>query len=361
MKNYVKTITDLLFNFLCGLVLGLVLLLPFGINPAWGGLAFVLLTLVCFAYAFYTGKSIMPRWLLYAGLFKEVWISRLMEKFYPTAPWLNRAQDYSGVVDNNNINLAEIGADPAVLVNNTTYPVPFAERTDVPLQLPLDYYDTEGTVVRNAEVMQLAYPKMDTVIRQHGQALCKAQSAKAAWNFAPQLADANNTVILCEGYPGVTYGSGVRMPFSVKKFIDGQLFLNSVDAPQDGRVWVLHPTHQADLLNQDVNLFKGFTNYVTGQIGQLYGFDIFVSTQCPTYNNSTNQKNAYGASAAGTDVVSSFFFLDTEVMRAQGTMDMFYRLRDPEARGDVVGFQQRFLAMSIRGKYRGAVIDAKHA
>jgi len=360
MKNYVKTITDLLFNFVCGVILGFVLLLPFGISPLMGGAAFALLTIASFIYSFYTGRSLMPRWLLYAGLFKEVWISRLMEKFYPTAAWLNRAQDFSGVVENNTINLAEIGADPQVLVNNTTYPVPFADRTDVPLALPLDYYDTEGTVVRNAEAVQLAYPKMDTVVAQHGKALAKAQSAKAAWNYAPQANGTYTPVLTTLGNPKVAYAIGARLPFSFRNIIAAAQALDAVDAPADGRVLVLCTQHKQDLLNEDVNLFKGFSDYKTGMIGQLYGFDIYTSTQCPTYNNTVPTaptKNAYGAAPAGTDVVASFFFVDSEVMRAKGTMDLFYRLRDPEARGDIVGFQQRFVALSIRNKLIGAVVD----
>ena len=129
-----------------------------------------------------------------------------------------------------------------------------------------------------------------------------------------------------------------------------------MDVPQEGRVLVLSTQHKQDLLEQDVNLFKSFTNLGNGLIGKLYNFDIYVSTQTPTYNGTTGAKNAWGAAAASTDVYASFYFLETEVMRAKGTMDMFSRLRDPEARGDIVGFQQRFLAMPIRNKYIGAVI-----
>lgn len=362
MKNTIKTIADLFINFAIGSLLGVILLmLPFGINPFWGGLAFSLFTIAAFVYSFYSGKSILPRFMLYAGLLKEIWISRLMEKFYPVAPWLERAQDFSGVVDNNTINLAEIGADPTVLVNNTTYPVPFSDRTDVPLALPLDYYDTQGTVVRNAEQIQLAYPKMDTVIRQHGYALATEQSKKAAWNFSPQANAANTPVLGTTGIPGITYASGARLPFVFQTIIALQLALNNLNAPQTGRVLVLNPQHQADLLAQDVNLFKGFVDYKSGMIGQLYGFDIYVSTQTATYNGTTKAKAAYGASAAGTDAISSFCFLETEVMRAKGTMDMFSRLRDPEARGDIIGFQQRFVALSIRSKFYCAVVDQKQA
>lgn len=361
MKNYLKTLADLAVNFSAGVLLGFLLLLPFGINPFWGGALFVLFTFIAFAYSFYTGKSILPRFLLYAGLLKEIWISRLMEKFYPEAPWLQRAQDFSGVVDNNTINLSEIGADPTVLINNTTYPVPFADRTDVPLALPLDYYDTQGTVVRNAEAIQLAYPKMDTVVAQHGKALAASQSAKAAWNYAPAGNAANTPVFSTLGIPGVTYASGARLPFTFQMIIAAKLAFDSLNLPADGRVLVLNPQHQADLLTQDINLFKAFTNFASGMIGQLYGFDIYVSTQTPTYNGTTLAKKAFGASSAGTDAIASFFFMATEVMRAKGTMDMFSRLRDPEARGDIIGFQQRFVALSIRNKFYGAIVDGKQA
>jgi hypothetical protein len=359
MKKFVISYSSLLFNFLIGVILAFAFKLGsgFAFNPLIGGPIAVLLSVLISLYTLYSGNDFIARNVFTAGLLKEIWISRLMEKFYPTAAWLARAQDFSGNVEFNTINLAEIGADPQVLVNNTTYPVPFADRADVPLTLPLDYYDTEGTVVRNAEQQQLAYNKMDTVISQHGKALGAAQSKKAAWNFAPQANSAFTPVLATLGNAKVAYAANARLPFSFRNIIGAATSLDAVDAPTDGRVLVLSPTHKQDLLNEDVNLFKGFTDYKSGQIGQLYGFDIFVSSQTPTYNNTNNTKNAFGAAPAGTDAVSSFFFVDTEVMRAQGTMDMFSRLRDPEARGDIIGFQQRFVALSIRGKLQGAIVD----
>lgn len=360
MKNFKISYVGHLFNFIVGVVFAYALILFFGMsfNPLIGGLVADGLAILLSTIAAFTGRSLFSTYVFMAGLLKEIWISRLMEKFYPTAAWLERAQDYSGMVENNTINLAEIGADPDVLVNNTSYPVPFADRTDVPLQLPLDYYDTKGTVVRNAEAIQLAYNKMDTVINQHGKALAKAQSAKAAWNFAPQANGAFTPVLKTVGFSKKAYAVGDRLPFGFRNIINAAQAFDALDLPQDGRVLVLSALHKADLLTEDVNLFKGFTDFKKGMIGQLYGFDIYVSTQCPTYNNTTYAKNAYTAAAAGTDVISSFFFLDTEVMKAKGTMDMFSRLRDPEARGDIVGFQQRFVALSIRGKYLGAVVDS---
>ncbi|PLW89989.1 hypothetical protein [Mucilaginibacter sp.] len=359
MKNFKISYVNVLFNFLVGTILAYILGVTTGLqfNPLLGGVALEVLAVALSIYSLYYGDSFISRTVFTAGLLKEIWIARLMEKFYPTAAWLQRAQDFSAMVENNTINLAEIGADPDVLVNNTTYPVPFADRADVPLQLPLDYYDTKGTVVRNAEAIQLAYNKLDTVIGQHGKALAKAQSAKAAWNFSPTSNTADTPVLKTSGKEGVAYASGVVVPFGFRDIIAAAQSMDDLNLPQEGRVLVLNSKHKADLLKEDINIFKGFVNVGTGMIGQLYGFDIYVSTQTATYNGTTGVKKAYGAAAAGTDVKSSFFFLDTEVMRATGTMDMFSRLKDPEARGDIIGFQQRFVALSLRNKNIGAVID----
>jgi hypothetical protein len=359
MKKFVISYSSLLFNFLVGGILAFAFKLGsgFDFNPLVGGPIAVLLAVLISLYTLYSGNDFIARNVFTAGLLKEIWISRLMELFYPTAPWLARAQDFSGNVEYNTINLADIGADPVVLVNNTSYPIPFTDRTDVPLALPLDYYDTTGSVVRNAEQAQLAYNKMDSTVKQHGKALAKTQSAKAAWNFAPQANGSFTPVLPTLGNPKASYAVGARLPFSFRNIIAAAAAFDAIDAPTDNRILVLCTQHKQDLLNEDVNLFKGFTDYKTGMIGQLYGFDIYVSTQTPKYNNTNNTKNTYGAAPAGTDAVASFFFQADEVMRACGTMDMFSRLRDPEARGDIVGFQQRFIALSIRGKLSGAVVD----
>ena len=45
-------------------------------------------------------------------------------------------------------------------------------------------------------------------------------------------------------------------------------------------------------------------------------------------------------------------------MRAMGTVDMFAKEKDPEIRGDIIGFQMRALALPIRNKAIGAIYTA---
>ena len=133
---------------------------------------------------------------------------------------------------------------------------------------------------------------------------------------------------------------------------------DKLKVPQTGRVLVLCPEHQEDLINADAQLFKAFANQRTGEILQLFGFDVYVSTLTATYNSTTAAKVNYGATAASTDSPSSLFYHENEVMRADGDTEMFSRLRDPEQDGDIVGFSKRFIGMPIRNKYIGSIYSA---
>ena len=54
-----------------------------------------------------------------ANLQKEIWVNQIKENFYPDSSFLNYAKDFSGLVENHAINMAEAGVDPKVLINNT--------------------------------------------------------------------------------------------------------------------------------------------------------------------------------------------------------------------------------------------------
>ena len=41
----------------------------------------------------------------------------------------------------------------------------------------------------------------------------------------------------------------------------------------------------------------------------------------------------------------------------QNSAEMFARLKDPEARGDIFGFQKRALATTLRGCFGGAILQ----
>ena len=86
-----------------------------------------------------------------ANLQKEIWVNQIKENFYPDSSFLNYAKDFSGLVENHAINMAEAGVDPKVLINNTTYPIKIVQRVDKPIRVELDLFETENTLVRRPE------------------------------------------------------------------------------------------------------------------------------------------------------------------------------------------------------------------
>jgi hypothetical protein len=362
MKNILKSLTPMatlmavLFNFIIGALLGFIL----QVSPIMLGVAFILAGIVLGEARLYfakKGKRFLPGNIAFAGLLKEIWISALMEVYYANYTFLTRSQDMSMFVENNTINLADCGVDPNVLVNNTVYPVPVSERADSPLELPLDYFDSENTVVRNAEAVQLAYPKLESVVKQHRNAIQLKCAKKASYSFGP-TSDSTYTPVLSTS--GAARGDGSNK-LTLQDVSQLQTKFDNINAPEEGRILVLSPKHRQDLLNEDKVLFKMFADLKAGQVLPLFGFDVYWSQLTPIYNHTTGVKAAFGAAAAGTDAVSSIAYLESEVMRADGTLDMFQRLKDPEQRGDIVGFQKRFLAMPIRNKYFAAIYDSASA
>lgn len=338
MKTVIHNTVAILFNSVVGVLFALLI----GATPLIGALCANLLMLgFAIAKQFYTGKPLFFKGFAFAGLLKEIWIGKLMELFYPKGEWLLESEDMSMWVDNNTINLADMGADPNVLVNNTTYPIAITERTDGALALPLDYFDTENTVVRNATAVQLAYNKLESVVRQHRNAMRKKNLAKAAHAYGPS---ANGTF-----KPVIEIGASI-----IDAFIDAEMKFNELEVDEADRICLLSPLHKAMLRKEDKKLYKDI--FGPGGSGILYTFKVFNCTQTPVYDGTTKAKKAFGAAGAGGDLKSSLFYCKTEVMRAEGEYDMFSRLKDPEARGDIIGFQKRFLAMPIRDKYIGAII-----
>lgn len=292
----------------------------------------------------------------WAGVNKEIWISDIMEGFYPSSDFLSRAVDMSAWVEFNTINLAEAGVDPNVLINNTTYPVATAPRTDAPLALPLATYDSENTVVRNVEEMESAYDKRASVIRQHQNAISKKTTQHALHNYAPQANAAFTPVSVTSGAADAAAGGTKAM--TLKDITMVAEAFTKLDAPQGGRVAVLHPTHLRQLLNEDATLTKQYVDQKEGSPLRYSGFDVYVNTHTARYNTTTNAKVAFGAAPAGSDsVASSLFFVGSEVMRADGTWDMFVTEKDPQQRGDIIGFQKRGLYLPIRNKLQASVFS----
>ncbi len=287
--------------------------------------------------------------MVFAGVQKELWTDILMEGYYPKDDFLSWSRDLSEFVEYNTINLAEAGADPNLLIDNNTYPISVSQRTDTPKSIVLRTLDTDSTLVRNIEEMESSYSKMESVVRGHRNTLRKGSIQLACHFWAPQENTTFTPVIAATGEL-----VGGRRKLTFEDVLDIRAKLVQIDADLDAFAMTLNPLHEADLMAQDMKLYK---DMITS--GKLWGLRLFVNSQTPRFNATTGKKVAFQAVAADTDTISSFLWSKDEVMRADGDIDMFAKLKDPDTKADVINFQKRFVALPFRNKMQAAIYSPK--
>lgn len=288
------------------------------------------------------------------ALQKEIWLDQLMNNFYPDTSFLNFTMDFSAFVDHHKLNMAEVGVDPEVLINNTTYPIDVQGRTDKPLAIELDLYETVNTLVREPEAVELSYNKLESVIYGHRQSLQAKAGTKAAHAFTPQKDSLYTPVVTTTG--DLNEGFKRLVPENILKL---KRRFDELDINPEQRNLVLHPAHLEDLILYDLKAFKDLTEWKDGKPAKFAGFNILQFTKTPTFNATTMQKKEFGAVAQGTDTYCSFAFSSDEVMKADGQVQMYITEKDPKQRATIIGFDKRFVALPIRNKGIGAIVTAK--
>lgn len=286
---------------------------------------------------------------------KQTWVDQIMEKFYPETSFLNYVRDMSSLVDNDKINLAESGIDPVVLINNTSYPIVVTQRVDTPLEIELDLFETENTLVRRPEVIEYSYDQLESVLYGHRQSLRVKTAAKAAHAIAPATNSTYTPVIEATG--AVNDLGFKRLMFEdVLKF---KRRYDELDIDRDKRFLVLNPRHTEDLMLQDMKAFKDILEMENGKPKRLAGFSILEFTRNAYYNPTNNTKKAFGSAVGADDAYSSFGFHSDEVIKADGELKMYATVDDPKERGTIVGFDKRFICLPARNKAVGSIISKK--
>lgn len=336
MKRF--SLKNLGFNFLIAMLASLL----FSVTPVvMFGASIVVGTLMSFTPT--QGVAMM-------AIQKQIWTDKIMEGFYPKDDFLMASVDMTELVDYNTINMAEAGADPTLLIDNTTYPIAAATRSDSPLTVTLKTLDTTSTIVRNLEKKELSYNKMESVVRGHRNTLRKGSIQLAAYYWS---AASNGTYTPVLTASGALNNGYKRLQFEDILALRAKLRALDIDITRVNIM--LNPTHEADLMFQDMKLYKMML-----VDNKLFQMRIFVNSQTPIFNATTGVKAAYGAVAApSTDTFASTAWVTDEVMKADGSVDVFAKYNDPDQKGDVINFQKRFIALPLRSKGLAAIYSPR--
>lgn len=350
MKLFVKFMCSLLLMLCINMFMGSVFAQTLGVDPRIGSA--VLVGLGCL--------GLMPAGVICEGIYVELWTGELIKKFRHTASWLKRIPNKNAWVNANVIHLVDLGADPDVLINNTTYPIPTVELQDGDVPIKLDRFDTENTRIRHADLHSASYDIIGTHVERHKAVLERKTELKAIHSLALSKSGLEQSVIIRT--------SGKTRPDGFKALTPGDLAAAHVQLIEIGAIGPfileLDTQHTLDLLNQDEVFAKQYKNLATGEILPLYGFEIYPTIGIPRYRETDGvlTKNPWGAVAdAEKDLRASTFFPLYRSVQCRGDVDMYKReaSNDPEGRANTIGFSLYHLCLPLDYKGYGAIIDSK--
>lgn len=295
---------------------------------------------------------------LRAGLYTEIWTGETIKAFRNSAEslgWIAKIRAFdSAVANNNTINFVDLGGDPGVLVNNTTYPIGVETLTDANKAITLDKYQTKASKVTDDEARGLSYDKKSTVIERHREAIDEQKFARALHALAPSENKKKTPVLETTGE---TYNGRKRL--TVQDIVNLKEKFDALKIPTQGRVLVLSPEHVNDLLIQDSSFAQRYQNTTTGKIADMYGFEIYEYVDVPRYNSSTLKKVAFSETAADTDTTASVAFYAPRMMKATGETKAYIDEPDTQNQEWRYNVRHYFICLPLKEDAIGAIVTAK--
>lgn len=319
-------------------VVGALIASLLGVSPWIGAVVLNVIALVI-------GSS-LSKDTLRVGVFTEIWTGELVKSLRRglEGSWLDGVPDNSSIVNNDVIHLVEVGVDPDVLINNTTYPIPLQVLSDKDIAIKLDKFQTKVTPITDDELYAASYDKMARVKESHGNSINDSKFAKAAHALCAQKNTAKTPVLKTTGEKDAATG---RVKMTAIDLLNLKRALDSLGVPSKGRRLVLCSDHANDLLEISQAFKEQYNiNRTDGTVGRLYGFDIYEFANNPLYTKA-GEKKAVGSTAAAGEFQCSFAFFAPRVFKATGSTKMYYSeaSTDPQNQRSLINFRHYFICM----------------
>lgn len=332
MKRVLMILSAVVFN--C--VMGGVLAAAAGVSPVAGAVGMNVVAA--------TIGDAVPSGALRAGVFREIWTGELVKTLRGkmAGTWLDGIPDNSSIVDNDVIHLVDVGVDPDVLINNTTYPIPEQALDDEDIPVSLDKFQTKVTPVTDDELYAVSYDKISRVKESHGNAIADAKFRKAAHALCATENTAKTPVLKTTGA-----ADGGRKKMTADDVLRMKAAMDKLKVPAQGRRLVLCSDHVNDLLGSSQTFKEQYNiNRADGTVGKLYGFEVYEFDGNPLYTTA-GKKKVVGSTAAAGEYECSFAFQTDRVFKATGSTKMYYSeaVLNPSTQKNTINFRHYFIAM----------------
>ncbi|WP_027391785.1 hypothetical protein, partial [Aquimarina latercula] len=260
--------------------------------------------------------------------------------------------------ENEVIHLVDVGADPEVIINNTTYPIGFSEQEDKDIAITLDNYTTKATRVTDQEIQYIAYDKIRLVQEKHALRIMETKHHKAVHALGASQQTTNTPILVTTGEDD---GTG-RRRCTNKDIINHAAQYNGLKIPFAGRNLVLNAQHYADLLYECELLKKsdGHLSYSeTGMLKErLHGFKTWLYLDMPYYNLSSLQKKPFGSVVEAGDMMGTVSFYARDMFRASGMTKNYADEPTTQNHAWLYNAKHNYVVLPRKERAHGAVISA---
>lgn len=286
----------------------------------------------------------------------EIWLDYILKRFWKDNAFMkNFYSDDQYVVGGKTVHIPQPGAKPSVVKNPASWPLTASQRTDSKASYDLDFYVTLPTHITNAEAQEVGYDKMDSVLGDHLGVINERIAEEHLIKMLDVLPASN--VIYTTGGPTalataskITGQTGNRLVFHYLDLKRAQTRLNLGNIQKVNRNIILDSNSldefTSTLSDTQMNAFNQYYNAETGQIGRLYGFDIFersdVGTSKAALSSGKLAVNAYGGAVGATDLAANLVYQKDCATRAMGEIDMYESKKNPLYAGDIYNASIRF-------------------
>ena len=353
MKRFLLALMGMIIGLATTSVMGATLGVVVGATPAAGALA-----LDGIAVSTSLMGGLAPTGALRAGLYPEAYTGELIKAFRAAEAavgWYNKIRSYDQYVEKDIIHMVDIGADPEVLVNNTTYPLEIETLEDGDVAVKLDKFQTKPTRVTDDELHAIGYDKMASVVERHKEAFSETKFSRAIHSLAPAEHKTKTPVLLTTGEV-----DGDRRRLTRHDIIALKTAFTKAGIPNEGRILVLCADHVSDLLEFDQKFANQYYNHEDGKIFKTLGFEIYEFDACPYFNTSTKKKLAYGAVPTATDRQSSVAFSLKRAMKANGSTKTYLQeaANNPTTQENLFSMRTYTLCLPTKAEGLGAIVSA---
>jgi len=292
---------------------------------------------------------------------KEIWTDYITENLYTNNEFLKLCMIADDRVKGKTVHMASAGTAASVTRNRTVLPATIVQRDDDDNSYNIDEFTIDPTLIPNADQVELAYDKMDSIMYD---TMHNLSASVGNWMLYNWRATSSSYQVRTTGGSATTHisgSTGTRKKILAADIQTAARIMNNLDIENSDR-YILLDAYMYDQLLMDLR-FGEFRDTIKeadlarGIIGKLHGFDILNRGTVLSYTNAgTPAARLPGAAALTTANGAAVCWQKAAVERALGEIKFFENLDDASYYGDYYSGLVR--AGGIKRRYDGKGVVA---